>query len=123
MIRIHQICRLERCAWNNQQPTPFCYHVTEDVVFSKTQNRYFNTLLQQVEAELEKKLSIDHIPTSLWTSRLATALTHMLHYQVIPAQIYTPMAFPTRPDLSQSERTTQIRVPSQSERCKKPTLR
>ena len=80
--------------------------------------------IAKVEAELEKKLTKDQIRTSLWTSRLASALTQTLDYEVISTETYTPTAFPTRPGLSQSERTnTQVPVPSHPDRCEKPTLR
>lgn len=79
---------------------------------------------QQVEAELEKKLNKDHVPTSLWASRLASALTDVLYYNVIPTRTHTPADAATWPDKPENKKTSvQIPVPRHSEICKKPTIR
>ena len=82
-------------------------------------------IAQQVEADLEKKLNKDHVPTSLWASRLASALTDVLYYNVIPTRTHTPAdAAAAWPDKPENKKTSvQIPVPSHSEICKKPTIR
>lgn len=86
--------------------------------------KHFNTFLNQVEAELEKKLKKDHIPISLWTSRIASALTQIFQYHIITTGSDTPASQIRRGDRSHTEKISrEIPAPRQLEKCKKPTLR
>ncbi|XP_028417070.1 uncharacterized protein LOC114541333 [Dendronephthya gigantea] len=80
--------------------------------------------IAKAETELARKFTKDDIPSSLWTTRLASALTQIPQYQVIPAQTHTPHVHPTRSQQRRTETTSRkIQPPGHPEGHKKPTLR